>query len=78
MYPFDAVFQVLSNPNYPFDLRSVFLNIMNTMHLDCDPLERLIIPTTTVVMHEIPNFDDLVPSHDHIMYPIRSSRVEIP
>lgn len=48
------------------------------MYLDREPLEPLIIPTTTVVIHEIPKFDDLVPSYDHITYPIKTSKVSLP
>jgi hypothetical protein len=61
-----------------FDLRSCFLKLMNAMHLDREPLEPLIIPTTTVVMNEIPVFEELVPSYDHMTYPIMSSKVPIP
>ena len=48
------------------------------MHLDREPLEPLTIPTTTVVMNEIPNILDLVPSADNITYPLKSSKVDIP
>jgi hypothetical protein len=51
---------------------------MTAMHLDREPLEPLVIPTTTVVIHEIPSFEDLVPSYDHITYPIKKSKVVIP
>jgi hypothetical protein len=51
---------------------------MNAMHLDREPLEPLVIPTTTVVINEIPMFEDLVPSYDHMSYPIKSSKAAIP
>jgi hypothetical protein len=51
---------------------------MNAMHLDREPLEPLVIPTTTVVINEIPNFEELVPSYDNMSYPIKSSKVTIP
>jgi len=48
------------------------------MHLDREPLEALAIPTTTVVMNEIPSILDLVPSADNISYPLKSSKADIP
>ena len=51
---------------------------MNAMHLDREPLEPLVIPTTTVVMNEIPSFYDLVPAADTITYPIKTSRSAVP
>jgi hypothetical protein len=48
------------------------------MHLDRSPIEPLVIPTTTVVIYDIPSFDDLVPSYDHITYPIKTSSAQIP
>jgi len=59
-------------------LRSHFLKLMNAMHLDREPLEPLVIPTTTVVINEIPSFEELVPSYDNMSYPIKSSKVQIP
>jgi hypothetical protein len=50
---------------------------MNAMHLDRDPLEALVIPTTTVVINEIPSFEELVPSYDHMTYPIKFSKSQI-
>jgi hypothetical protein len=50
---------------------------MNAMHLDRDPLEALVIPTTTVVINEIPSFEELVPSYDHMSYPIKFSKAHI-
>ena len=54
IFGFDAVFQIICEGLFPFDLRSYFLKLMNSMHLDREPLEALDIPTTTVVMYEIP------------------------
>jgi hypothetical protein len=51
---------------------------MNDMHLDREPLEPLEIPTTTVVMNEIPAFQDLVKGEEELLYTIKSSKVEIP
>lgn len=59
-------------------MRSYFLKLMNAMHLDREPLQPLAIPTTTVVMNEIPSFYELVPSADNISYPIKFSSVDIP
>ena len=42
----------------PYDLKSYILKLVNSMHLDRDPLEALVIPTTTIVMNEIPNILD--------------------
>ncbi len=78
VYSFDPVFQIIYDQQMTFDLRSCFLKLMNAMHLDREPLEPLIIPTTTVVMNEIPMFEELVPSYDHMTYPIMSSKVPIP
>lgn len=62
----------------PFDLRSCFLKLINAMHLDREPLKPLMIPTTTAVIHEIPNVLELVPSADNITYKIKSSEASIP
>jgi hypothetical protein len=51
---------------------------MNDMHLDREPLEPLEIPTTTVVMNEIPAFKDLVKGEEELLYTIKSSKVEVP
>jgi hypothetical protein len=78
IYAFDPVFQIIYDGALPFDLRSCFLKLMNSMHLDREPLEPLEIPTTTVVMSEIPLFDDFVPEKDQMTYKIKKSLVEIP
>jgi len=54
------------------------MKLMVSMYLDREPLYRLAIPTTTVVIHEIPKFDELVPSYDHITYPIKTTKIEVP
>lgn len=41
------------------------------MHLDRDPLEALVIPTTTVVMREIPNILDFPNTKEGIEYRIK-------
>jgi hypothetical protein len=56
VYAFDPVFQIICDNQLTFDLRSYFLKLMNAMHLDREPLEPLVIPTTTVVINEIPSF----------------------
>lgn len=48
------------------------------MHLDREPLEPLEIPSTTVVMNEIPLFDDFAPEQDSLTYTIKKSLVDIP
>ena len=78
VYAFDPVFQIVCDNTLPYDLRSYFLKLMNAMHLDREPLETLAIPTTTVVMSEIPSFFDLVPSPQDISYPIKSSKAAVP
>ena len=75
---FDSVFQVILDMNLPYDLKSCFLQLINSMHLDREPVEALVIPTTTVVMNEIPSPLDFIHSADNISYPIRTSRVNIP
>ena len=75
---FDSVFQVILDMNLPYDLKSCFLQLINSMHLDREPVEALVIPTTTVVMNEIPSPLDFIHSADSISYPIRTSRVNIP
>lgn len=78
IFAFDPVFQIIYDSSLHYDLRSCFLKLINAMHLDREPLEPLIIPTTTVVMSEIPNILDLVPSAQQINYPLKSSKVDIP
>jgi hypothetical protein len=51
---------------------------MNSMHLDREPLEPLEIPSTTVVMNEIPPFEDFAPSKENLTYKIKKSHAEIP
>jgi hypothetical protein len=77
-YSFEAVFQVVYDQSLTYDLRSCFMKLMVSMYLDREPLYRLAIPTTTVVIHEIPKFDELVPSYDHITYPIKTTKIEVP
>jgi len=48
------------------------------MHLDRDPLEALVIPTTTIVMNEIPNILDFKSSAEGIEYRIKYQQAEIP
>ena len=48
------------------------------MHLDREPLEPLEIPTTTVVMNEIPLFDHFAPEKDKLTYNIKKSLCDIP
>lgn len=78
IFGFDPVFQIIYDAQLPYDLRSCFLKLMNAMHLDRDPLEQLAIPTTTVVMGEVPNILDLVPTADNISYHLKSSKADIP
>jgi hypothetical protein len=51
---------------------------MNSMHLDREPLGALEIPTTTVVMYDIPPLEEFAPEKDLLSYKIKKSQVEIP
>jgi hypothetical protein len=48
------------------------------MHLDKEPLEPLEIPSTTVVMNEIPPFEEFAPSKENLTYKIKKSLADIP
>jgi len=52
--------------------------MINQMHLDRDPLEALVIPTTTVVMGEIPNIVGFPNTKEGIEYRIKSQVSDIP
>ena len=78
IYAFEPVYAVIVDPQAAFDLKSCFIKLLNSMHLDREPLTPLDIPSQTAIMNEIPPFENFTPDADTLTYNIKSSEVEIP
>ena len=69
IFTIDQVIDCVLNQGIPAPLRAAFCQLLITLHLDKDPLEKLVVPILTRVWDEIENGSLTTPVSNAIIHP---------